>query len=906
MPEVNIQLPEGRDNEWKETMHRFDGSWMPDIDGALITAANYQTLENLRYKDSGLEGVNGYTKVNTEALDGTRASLGDFPKITTGHQLRSNKTQNSYVLVHAIDDTGTDQGRVFVNRTAPGSAGQFDNTSDLDINGNPYFADNSAGLFGRFSDAPQGNIAYCNGEESMIFGGDEQRVAAAFSCTTNALALPKDITETINNELHTNASDLFTWDKADRPFTLVMTTRPIQALKIYVDSANTEAASLTVKTWTGAAFGADLVSSDGTKTATESLAQTGIVKLSAHTDGTSKLKHYEELYLYAYLIELEQDGGAAPSADVYHITVDHAFQSVKDVWDGVYRQPIQFQVLDVSEYYDYTLQVNESSDVNAPVGGQLDGLVPATDKIYIMFEDQMSAIKFTMLGDLVNAASTVMAWKYWDGDQYQSVTNMVDGTIATAGVSFSQSGLVSWTPTTDEEPQTRFGSYGYMYEISLVGANPLTGTKGSTAEVLVDVCTGVPQQLTVRPFDFSAIYGTRLMLGGFSKGDEGNRMDYSVANAPDAFNGFDASDNGKQSLYFGGVEDIVGATQIYNRFGASVYAMLLVLKKNETYILVGDTPEDFIIYDVAKTVGCVAPLSLATAEVGLDLGNGLTRNVALWLSHSGPMMFDGAILTPIPGVRSYFDPNDAKYIDFSLVEKSVGWVDPNYKEYNLLIPSGSAALNNKWLVYDLIRRKWFEKKTGQSAFPQTGFEVGSPETGQRWVYGGIDTGYMVSLENGTYWDDGGALGIQQKVKTGDFFPSNNIWDETTIRKFKIFIKRLTGSSVTNTLEVNYYTDTDLNAGSGVIFEGGNTASGIHVSWVDTDGVVWTSATSATVDLDLDVGLQRLIRVIQSLNRTGWAHAFEFTVTTSDITKGFQPVLWGTQYRINRKDNSATQ
>ncbi|GAF74195.1 unnamed protein product, partial [marine sediment metagenome] len=378
------------------------------------------------------------------------------------------------------------------------------------------------------------------------------------------------------------------------------------------DSANVEDATLTVKTWTGAAFGADILSSDTTIVGADSLGQTGILTFD-HTDGDSKLMHYEELYLYAYLIELEKDAGGTPSADVYHFTVDFAFQTIKDVWDGVYRQPIQWQAKDGTEFYDYTLQVNESSDVNAPIGGQIDGWTSA-DKIYIMFEDQMSAIKFTMLGNLVNKAASVTSWKYWDGDAYQAVTNMVDGTIATAGVSFSQSGLVSWTPPTDEEPQTEFGSFGYMYEVSLSGT--LTGAKGSTAEVLVDVCVGVPEQLVVRPFDFSAIYGTRMMLGGFSKGDEGNRMDYSVANAPDAYNGFDSSDNAKQSLYFGGVEDIVGATQIYNRFGASVYAMLLVVKKNETYILVGDTPDDFIIYDVAKTVGCVAPLSLATAEVG--------------------------------------------------------------------------------------------------------------------------------------------------------------------------------------------------------------------------------------------------------------------------------------------------
>jgi hypothetical protein len=863
---------------------------MPDVDGALIGATNYQTLENLRYKDSGLEGVNGYTKRNATAIT-------TYTNIRTGHQLRTNQSQDSYILVNAVDSG--DQGRVYVNRTAPGSAGNFDSTSKFDTSGNAYFEDNSSGLIGRFSDAPQGNVGYCNSEESMIFGGDEQRVAAVFSCTTNALALPKDVTSAVNNSLHTATTDLFTWDQTDRPFTLVMTSRPIQALKVYVDDPNVSGSTLSVKTWTGAAFSADIIDVDGTKTGGAALAQTGTITLDDHTDGTSKLKHYEELYLYAYMIEL-----SAGSADIYHITVDYAFQSVKDVWDGVYRQPIQWQALDGTEYYDYTLQVNESSDVNAPIGGQIDGWT-SSDNVYIMFEDQMSAIKMTLLGDLVNAAASVISMKYWNGDSYQAVANFEDGTIATAGVSLSQSGLISWTPAAAEEAQTEFGSYGYLYQLSFSGT--LTGTKGSTdgAEVLIDVCSGVPEYLIVRPFDFSAIYGTRLMLGSFSKGDEGNRMDYSVANAPDAFNGFDSSDDAKQSLFFGGVEKIVGAAQIYNRFGASVYAMLLVLKKNETYILVGDVPEEFIIYDVAKTVGCVAPLSIATAEIGIDLGNGLTRNVAMWISHSGPMMFDGALLTPIAGIRSYFDPNDAKYIDFDLISKAVGWVDPNYKEYNLLIPSGSSSLNNTWLVYDLIRRKWFQKKTGQAAFPQTGFEVGDPSTGRRRVYGGIDTGYMIELESGTYWDDGSAAGIGQKVKTGDFFPSDNIWDETTIRKFKIFIKRLTGSSSSNTLEVQYYTNTDLNAGSGVIFEDGNAASGIHVTWSDTDGVEWTSATSATIDLDLDVGLQRLIRVVQDLNKTGWSHAFEFNVTTDDISKGFQPVIWGTRYRVERKDDSAT-
>jgi hypothetical protein len=394
--------------------------------------------------------------------------------------------------------------------------------------------------------------------------------------------------------------------------------------------------------------------------------------------------------------------------------------------------------------------------------------------------------------------------------------------------------------------------------------------------VLVDVCTGIPAQLTVKPFDWSAIFGTRLMLGSYSQGDQGNRIDYSVANAPDAWNGFDSSDNGKQSLYFGGVEPVVAGTQIYNRFGSSIYTMFLVLKRNEVYVMTGTDPETFTIYSVANTLGCVAPQTLATAEIGMDLGNGLTRSVAIWLSHSGPVMFDGALLTPIPGINSYFDPNDALYVNFSLLEFATGWVDPNYKEYNLLIPSGSSSTkNDTWLVYDLARRKWYEKTTTTSPLPQVGFEVVEPDTGRRYIYGGIDTGYMLELEEGLIWGDGSAgSGIVQRVKTGDLFPSGNIWDETTLRKMKIFLKRLTGGATTDTLSIKHY----LN----------------------------TNPTPTTIGaLNIQTGTDRVRRLIQNLNKKGWGHAFQYELTTTDKTKGFQPLYWGVRYRDERKDDTAT-
>ena len=92
MPKINEQMPQTPNNAWKDLQFRFDGRWIPDVDPSLIGPNNYAKIENLRYKDSGLEGVNGYSKINEDPLDGTApyVALGDFPYIRNGHQLRSD------------------------------------------------------------------------------------------------------------------------------------------------------------------------------------------------------------------------------------------------------------------------------------------------------------------------------------------------------------------------------------------------------------------------------------------------------------------------------------------------------------------------------------------------------------------------------------------------------------------------------------------------------------------------------------------------------------------------------------------------------------------------------------------------------------------------------------------------
>jgi len=513
----------------------------------------------------------------------------------------------------------------------------------------------------------------------------------------------------------------------------------------------------------------------------------------------------------------------------------------------------------------------------------------------------MSGIRMTMLGGLLNKAAATLTVQYWDGAAWQAVSNKADGTLnAGATITLNQTGLVSWTPTATEQKQTLFGSLGYAYKFT--PSATLTGTKGSTEEVLIDLCAGIPLLKDVGAYDFPSMFKNRVMLCGFSSFGESNRVDFSAPNAPDVFNGMESSDNGLNSLYFGGNEPIRGAVQVFNRFGASIFSMFIVLKDTETYILTGDTVEDFQVFPVSTVVGCPAPLTISTTEINLEGGNeNYSRNFAIWLSHNGPLMFDGAVIAPVKGIENYFDPNKTDYINWTVARSLArAWVDPNYKEWNLLLPTAGSSTLNTWLVYDLQRRKWFKKDTGAGAFPQCGFNIMSPSTGEQMTYGGLATGTMVHLEYGTSWD---GAGIAQKVKTGDFWPSNNIWDETRLRKFKLVAKKITSAS-DYAVNITYYGDTDVNAGQSVAWLDTDASIGYEFDFTDSTDFVWDTSISTTLTLTLDVGLQRVVRKTVDLNYLAFCHAFELEVTTSDVQAGFQPIVWGCRYRKERADDTA--
>jgi len=235
------------------------------LNGKLMTTEptavgqNFRTLTNLRYTDTHLKGVAGMTKINTSAIS-------TYLKVRNAFNFRKAQPSESHVLCQGYN-TGLTASRVLDHRavvpatgnfyelmtldTAPASAWVAGNTitgassgktctivelittltyvvsgrsgtytsGEILSNGTvtadqgtgyPTFTeytlwtDSSGASRGYFSDAPDGQMIYCNEVDTCIWGGDELRIGGAIISTatvgvSGASTEPKDVTEQLQN-----------------------------------------------------------------------------------------------------------------------------------------------------------------------------------------------------------------------------------------------------------------------------------------------------------------------------------------------------------------------------------------------------------------------------------------------------------------------------------------------------------------------------------------------------------------------------------------------------------------------------------------------------------------------------------------------------------------------------------
>lgn len=158
-------------------------------DNATEIGTNYQTLKNMRYTDTHPKSVPGMTRINSAGATGSNVycdSMFHFSK---------SQPSETHLLAHIRND-GTSSSKLMQNKTAIPSAGEFEAAA--------VYTDASKCTRPCMSDAPGGQMVYCNGLDNFIWAGDEMPISAFYTTTgvtENTLSGTKDYTAKLQNTL---------------------------------------------------------------------------------------------------------------------------------------------------------------------------------------------------------------------------------------------------------------------------------------------------------------------------------------------------------------------------------------------------------------------------------------------------------------------------------------------------------------------------------------------------------------------------------------------------------------------------------------------------------------------------------------------------------------------------------
>ena len=152
-----------KDNKTNAVDLEFNGRLITSVDGTKISVNDFQTLKNMEYNLTGIQGIDGHTKINTNALA--------RPNIVAGIHFKKDQPPESHILVQGIDSLTTPTvGKIYNNETAIPAQGNFLNPMTTQ----GYQID-TTGKRGHFSNAPDGSVCFCNGDNTYIWSGNEYR-----------------------------------------------------------------------------------------------------------------------------------------------------------------------------------------------------------------------------------------------------------------------------------------------------------------------------------------------------------------------------------------------------------------------------------------------------------------------------------------------------------------------------------------------------------------------------------------------------------------------------------------------------------------------------------------------------------------------------------------------------------
>lgn len=525
---------------------------------------------------------------------------------------------------------------------------------------------------------------------------------------------------TSNNTTAGVYADTFTLKLCNYDCVFIRTPIPVQELGFTVSSVNGSAAVAALKYWDGNSFEDVTGFLDGTiATAGKTLSGSGSMTWTAPTDEQASYLYGSVGYWYmVYLSSGSLDSETRVSA----VTYESAWQSIKNIWDGVF--------VDVIEAQKYTSSTGAYTTYGAS-SITLDSMA-STDALYFSSYDDIESINVSVTTP--NATGDTLSLYRWNGTSWDSVSI----TDQTSG--FSRSGRIIFARGTSKKQE--FNLTGYMahwYKIT-------TGSSLAAAVVIA---------LSVQPyFDITEIGKGQTVASWKNRAIYGTNQDHycyvSALNTPQALNGEDST-------------IIEPGDGRYNRpVAMSNFKDDLMVWQEEKgndggcltkFSWVSDV-NDIKKTIISTTLGAMNSKSvdivdgIEASELNRDLP---VMTLAFCLSRNGVYITDGSVCYMIhKDIENYFDPTSTACIRRGYEAEMWLKYDSTYGVVRLGLVSGSSAtLPNVFPVYDVKDKTWSFDSLAQELSCMTEVEGGSGAIPVSQVGGGIDDGFVYLLNYGT-------------------------------------------------------------------------------------------------------------------------------------------------------------
>ncbi len=810
-----------------------------------VIGNNYQSLKNLRYTGSYPKAIGGMTPINTSAPSTGGAT---YPRIKSAIHFRKEGDDVDYesLLSYAYTSSMTNP-KIFRHSQNVPTTGNFNTT--------PLFTltDTTTERLGKFTLGPNGTVGFCDGRDTLIWGGDEYQLGRFINFNTSGNIL-KDYTIELRNTLN-DTQNRAILTKSSTMLFYVGATMPLQGFKCYFDGISTKnnsTGTLVVQYWTGSAWTAVSNLIDGTSSGNKPLRATASVSF-ANTASVAKARVIDGTSLYWYRVS---SSGVANTSHMGRLTVNTPMQALTDVWDGELRDAVSFRLYNGTNYTEYNYIVLDD-EYNSGSSGTYVNIAGAGYHLVCGFIERLSAIEFHIVNGSGNTNASNLTVSYSaDGKTFTAVSGMVDET-SSGGKSMKVSGVVSWTPPNDNvefqttvEDSTPLWYYKFTWSAALSSPTRVYYTGGITAP---EVISG---------YKHMALAKNRLWLFN-NEDNKKNSGRCSAIDAPNVLNGDDTTE-----ILFGDKSEINGAETLYAVLGSNIFDTLIIFKRNALFGLTGSSPEDFQKYEITIKDGLAAPKTLVKAFSYLA---NAPLSTLIWQGSKGIYLFDNK--TPIPihdDIKNFFDPRESntRKLHSSYMENSVAWVDNENLEYHWIFADASSTGNlNREFVFDLQRGAWHEVSRGSSAALQYGFEVMDANS-IRYNYGVRNNGIMCRLDNGNTFNSNP---MAFELWTGDLlFDEGKTASVTALRKMKLIAKSTTATAAN--IIVKHYVDGETNASSSF------TLSPARIG-------------------------NRIINAKKSLSgqNHGIYHSLKINISTSNESVGFTPIYLGGFYEWVRED-----